>query len=430
MAASSPPFDALIVEASGISEPQQIAEAFDLPTEVAAAAAEEEEEEEKEEEEEGESDDEADRAAVQLAAAAAHLRAHARLDCSVSVVDALQFPRDVQSSRDSLQDLGTAAGADDERAVSALLIQQVEFANVLVLNKCDLIGDEERGALLALLRALNPRAQLLCTTRSAVNPRALLRCGAFSMDVARASPGWLQSLSGAALPESEEFGISHVVFRERRPFHPRRLHELLFGYGERAALRGTLCVAPRAAAHPLAGVVRSKGGAWLAAEVGVMHNVFWAQAGRAWSFSPGRPWAAGLAACLRAGAELADGVAEEVAADAAASTYDAKTPGVGDRTTELVLIGVRMDGGAVLRALASCVVSDAEWDAYVRDAAAVEAAEAARMIAGDADGGGGDDAHTCAHAAAAAPQLDTIDAKDWLGPWDLAWPEEEGGGHH
>ena len=226
MATSSPPFDALIVEASGISEPQQVAEAFDLPIEDAdngevCTIGDGEKEETVEEKEEK-------KHAADVAAASAALRAAARLDCCVSVVDALQFPRDALASRDSLKDRGQQAGPDDVRAVASLLIEQVEFADVLILNKCDMVSVAERETLLSLMRTLNPRAKLIPAERSAVDPSTLLKCNAFDMSVARSTSGWLQSLSGTALPESEEYGISHVVFRARRPFHPRRLYNLLF----------------------------------------------------------------------------------------------------------------------------------------------------------------------------------------------------------
>ena len=418
MAASTPPFDALIVEASGISEPQQVAEAFDLPEQGA--------------DEDGDHDDgmTAEQRA-DLVAASALLKQHARLDCAVSVVDALQFPLDAISSRDSLADRGQAAGPDDRRAVSQLLIQQVEFADVLVLNKCDLASKSQRESVRALMQILNPRARIIEATRSAVDPQALLKCNSFSMEVARATPGWLQSLSGKALPESVEFGITHVVFRARRPFHPARLHDLIFGRrrgGPSGCLYDTVFANPLPKSNPLHAVVRSKGCVWLAAPISVSKIIYWAQAGRAFTFEPGEPWIALLDDMAKRGLELEDDLAQELKDGHALARWDSSA-GLGDRETELVFIGVSMDGPAVLAALQTAVVTESEWAAYLADAAIVAAAEVDEMVkeargdeeeedeaAESADGDAMEDD---------APELATIDSAQWLGPWDFSLPEVE-----
>jgi G3E family GTPase len=474
MAAAAPRFDALIVEASGISEPQQVAEAFDLPTEAPedgapAAAADDTGKDGDDGGGATAEDAAAAAAAAALAAAAAALRAHARLDCTVSVVDALAFPALVGGSGDTLAGLGVAAGPADGRSLAGLLTEQVEFADVLVLNKADLVpraGD--RARLAALLAALNPGARVLEATRARVPVEALLGCGSFDMERARASPGWLRSLAGGALPESEEYGIRHVVFRARRPFHPARLHALLFsgggggGGGGAAApavvvTAGATVVSPAAfpAGHPLAGVLRSKGGAWLATEWGALHTLVWAQAGRAWTFTPGDPWAALLQALDDAGGELDDAAAGVLAgakAAAGAAAWDATGGGaggsgaplpVGDRLTELVLIGVGLDRAAVLAALDAAVVTDAEWAAYTRAAAAVVGAYVDGVLAGgggsdkengdgdddddgeeDEEGGGDDDASDGeggddAQRAADADALAAICTPAWAGGWDM-----------
>jgi G3E family GTPase len=407
MASSLPPFDALIVEASGISEPQQIAEAFDLP--------------------EGSNDDGMSmQEQAALIAASALLKQHARLDCTVSVVDALQFPLDIIKSRDSLADRGQAAGPDDHRVVSELLIQQVEFADVLVLNKCDLASKSQRESVGALLRILNPRARIIEATQSAVDPQALLKCNAFNMDVARETPGWLQSLTGKSLPESEEYGITHVVFRARRPFHPARLHDLIFGRhrvgGPTGCLFDTVCANALPKSNPLHAVVRSKGSAWFAATLGVTHIVDWAQAGLAFTFEPGEPWVALLDDMEKKGLELNDELAEQLKSSRGRPEWDSSA-GVGDRETELVFIGVNMNGPAVLSALQTAVVTESEWLKYLADATFLAAAEVERLqdectklsaTANIEEVDGGD-----------FPELSFINSATWIGKWDFDVPEDD-----
>jgi G3E family GTPase len=425
MAASSPPFDALIVEASGISEPQQVAEAFDLPSEVL------------EEDSVGTAQERAE-----LIAASAMLKQYARLDCAVSVVDALQFPLDVVKSRDSLADRGQAASPEDRRAVSQLLIQQVEFADILVLNKCDLASKSQRESVGALLRILNPRARIIEATRSAVDPQALLKCNAFNMEVARATPGWLQSLSGKALPESEEYGITHVVFRSRRPFHPARLHDLIFGRrqfsgGPTGCLGDTICSKALPKSNPLHSVVRSKGSVWFAATIGVTNIVYWAQAGRAYTFEPGEPWIALLDDMEKKGVELNDEVAEQLKNGRSLSNWD-KSVGVGDRETELVFIGVNMNGPAVIAALQTAVVTESEWEAYLADAVLVAGAEVERLEEGcakpsekaSAQAGVAKNDSVAAQAQSkdapgGLPALAFIETDVWIGLWDFRVPDEE-----
>jgi G3E family GTPase len=401
LAASKPKFDVLIVEASGISEPQQVAEAFDLPTEGAHSPDDQHVHHGKEEE-----DAEALAKAAALASAAAKLRRHAYLDCTVTVIDAWQFPGDALRSRDRLADRGQTAGEEDDRTVSDLLLQQVEFANILIVNKLDLLQDAiSVNKLIALLKALNPLAKILPAVHSAVSPTDLLQCHMFDMESARTSQGWLQSLAGKHVPESEEYHIRHIVFRARRPFHPARLHALLFGQrGPIVKLGKTITVPEPSSSHPLAGVVRSKGGLWLASTLGVMQAVHLGQAGRAWTFEPGVLWSATLAAALKHGRELEDEDAQQLQQEQAAEYWD-PTPNVGDRRTELVFIGMGMNGDALLAALSDTLLTAAEWDVYQAEAMQLEAGFATQ--------------HEEVERTAA------LDNSDWLGSWELEDDEEE-----
>jgi G3E family GTPase len=423
MASTSPPFDAIIVESSGISEPQQVAEAFDLPTSSTGTGADDDEDDE-DDDEDDEDDDDDDAA---LAEASARLREVAHLDCAVSVVDSRQFPLDILASRDTLADRGQAAGPSDGRSVVELLIQQVEFADVIVMNKADLLPDPaRRDTLAALLRTLNPRARLIIATRSAVSPSDVLRCGAFSMEHARSSAGWLQSLAGNALPESVEYGISHVVFRARRPFHPVRLQALLFGSKSGPIRPGeTLMVEPYAPGHPFTGIVRSKGGAWVAAEWGATHGLLWAQAGLAWTFEAGGAWAAPLAVLHDMGVKLEPGVAKEVEEARADGSWD-PSPDVGDRRTEVVLIGVRMNGPAVLAALNAAVVTDAEWKVYLAAAKIVVARKVAESAERSTEGGISDGEGE--GEGEEPPELEAVRTVGWIGAWDFEVENDEEGG--
>ena len=187
-------FDALLIESSGISEPTPVAQTF-LFEDV-------------------------------LGRSLAHL---ARLDTMVTVVDAERFALDFTSG-DGLAARGLGASDGDERGVGQLLVSQVECADVLVLNKSDLVSADALGALGARLHALNRLAAQLQSTHGAVPVDAVVRTGRFDWRAAMATPGWLAELSapaGAHHAESEVYGISHFVYARTRPFDGGRLDALL-----------------------------------------------------------------------------------------------------------------------------------------------------------------------------------------------------------
>ncbi|MBM4075759.1 MAG: GTP-binding protein, partial [Planctomycetes bacterium] len=181
----------------------------------------------------------------------------AELDTMVTVVDAANFLNDLRRGKD-LHSAGQAATDDDPRTVADLLIDQVEFANVIVLNKLDCVSDEEATEIEALLEQLNPYALKLRAEFGMVSPAKLLGTGRFDFEIAKQSKGWQLALRGDGASEIEEYGVKSFVYRARRPFHPDRLFRQL--------------------SQDWTGVLRSKGFFWLATrldKIGV-----WSQAGR------------------------------------------------------------------------------------------------------------------------------------------------------
>ncbi|EKZ96604.1 zinc metallochaperone GTPase ZigA [Cupriavidus metallidurans] len=284
-------FDQLVIESTGISEPLPVAETFTF------------------EGEDGRS-----------------LNEVAHLDTMVTVVDAFNFLRDY-GSRDSLQSRGESLGEKDARTVVDLLIDQVEFCDVLVLNKVDLIVDADRERLLAILRALNPRARIEIAEFGRVPLDRVLDTGLFDFEEASKAPGWIQEMRGKHVPETEEYGIRSFVYGARRPFHPQRFHAFV------------------AAEWP--GVVRSKGFFWLASHPTLAGT--WSQAGAVARHGPAGYWWAAVPP------ERWPDDPESVALIRA--KWD---DSVGDARQEIVLIGVDMDEFELRRCLDACLLTDDE----------------------------------------------------------------------
>jgi hypothetical protein len=200
---------------------------------------------------------------------------------------------------------------------------------------------------------LKPPPSLLPPSLCRPQPAAILNTRLFSLEAAAAAPGWLQELRGTHVPETAEYGITSFVFRAKVPFHPARLHELVYA---------------SPALHP---VLRSKGFFWLAVDGGMDEVGIWAQAGRLFSFSAGRPWWATVPrkqwpAVVRA--QLAPALAEGAAAPAASAATPPPDSAVwdpvhGDRRQEIVMIGCGMDRAAVEEALRACLVTPEEYAA-------------------------------------------------------------------
>lgn len=250
-----------------------------------------------------------------------------RLDCMVTVVDAYRFWHDY-SSGESLLERQQAVGADDTRDVVDLLISQIEFCDVLILNKCDLVEEEELNELEGVLRKLQPRAKLLRTERGQVNPEEILNTGLFDFEAASTSAGWMQELMNEHhTPETEEYGISSFVYERRRPFQPERLTAWMSDWPE--------------------DIVRAKGTVWLASRNALAQSL--SQAGPSIQFGPAGYWVAALPE-----AERQTILAEE---PELAEHWD---PVFGDRTTKLVLIGIAPDRRRITTELDACLLTDEE----------------------------------------------------------------------
>jgi G3E family GTPase len=285
-------FDYLLIESTGISEPLPVAETFTFEDEASKS----------------------------------NLSDVARLDTMVTVVDARSFLDDWQSE-DDLRARKAALSDDDERTVADLLVEQVEFANVIVINKIDLVSGEEVARLEAMLRHLNPEATILLSERGRVSPHAILDTGLFDFEKAALAPGWMKEMRGEHVPETEEFGISSFVYRARRPFHPQRFWDFLHSGWD--------------------GVVRSKGFFWLATRMDVTGN--WSHAGGSASAEPAGVWYATLPR-----REWPDDPETRRQIEA-----DWEEPW-GDRRQELVFIGAGMDRGILLEGLAQSLLTDEE----------------------------------------------------------------------
>lgn len=308
-------FDYLVIESTGIAEPLPIAETFTFRDEQGIS-----------------------------------LSDIARLDTMVTVVDAVNFMRNYMEAL-SLKESGESLGEDDERNVADLLVDQIEFANVILISKIDLISSDEVVNLKAILHSLNPDANIVTMVMGQVDLNKVLNTGLFDFEKAEQAPGWLKELRGEHTPdqfagselardsarrgkhkevfsETEEYGISSFVYRARRPFHPQRFYDHLH-YGEWE--NGTL--------------LRSKGFFWLASRPehagnwsqagGVMHHGL---AGRWWASVPREQWPA----------EYLDDIESQWAEP------------FGDRRQELVFIGQNIDADQVCCELNACLLSDAE----------------------------------------------------------------------
>ncbi|MGP5209198.1 zinc metallochaperone GTPase ZigA [Psychrobacter alimentarius] len=284
-------FDQLVIESTGISEPLPVAETFTF------------------EDDDGFS-----------------LSEFARLDTMVTVVDAFNFLKDY-SSYDSIQSRGESLGEEDQRTVVDLLIDQIEFCDVIVLNKIDLISDAEKERLLAIIHSLNPRANIEISQFGQVNLDKLLNTNLFDFDEASEAPGWLKELRGEHTPETEEYGISSFVYRARRPFHPQRFYDFINTEWK--------------------GVIRSKGFFWLASHPKLAGS--WSQAGAMarhglagywWATIPEEEWPE-----------------DEQNREIIQNNWDANT---GDARQEIVLIGIEMDQSNLIDKFNDCLLNDDE----------------------------------------------------------------------
>lgn len=289
-------FDHVLVEASGISEPMPVAETFTFRDETSGVS----------------------------------LGDVASLHNLVTVVDAPSVFEQL-STIDTLCDRGWQAVASDTRTVAQLLCDQLEFANVLLINKIDLMEETQLHMLEALLRKINPTADIMRTMHSRIQPDVLLGKARFNLEKAEEYPDWLaEARENEHTPETVEYGISSFIYRAKRPFHPQRLHD-------------ALCSRPRPG--PLGRLLRAKGIAWLASQHGQQAHA--ALAGTQFALTPGPPWWAAMDREL-----WPDGL-EECIRPLWDETH-------GDRQTELVCIGQELEHAEVKAELDKCLLMDEE----------------------------------------------------------------------
>ncbi|MEM1151656.1 MAG: GTP-binding protein [Pseudomonadota bacterium] len=203
-------FDYLLIESTGISEPLPVAATFDFRDEHGVS-----------------------------------LNDVARVDTMVTVVDAVNLLRDY-SSHDFLKDRGEILGEEDDRTLVHLLTDQIEFADVIVLNKVDDATPSQVDAARKIIRSLNADAEIVESNYSDVPSDKIFDTGLFDFEKAETHPMWAKELYGFAdhVPETEEYGVASYTYRARRPFDPEAIHGLLNG--------------------PLPGVIRAKGHFWIA----------------------------------------------------------------------------------------------------------------------------------------------------------------------
>ncbi|WP_342533088.1 GTP-binding protein [Lysinibacillus sp. FSL R5-0849] len=253
-----------------------------------------------------------------------------QLDTMVTVVDAHRFWHDFQSG-ESLLERKEAIGELDGRDVADLLIDQIEFCDVLVLNKCDLVSIEEVERLERILRALQPEAKIIRTVSGEIDPAEILNTGRFDFERVSESAGWLKELELGHenhMPETEEFGISSFTYTSRKPFHPMRFVEWCDQMPP--------------------SIVRAKGIVWSAKHQDVA--LLLSQAGSSAKIEPVSYWVAALPKAQQEDVFLQS---PEVLED-----WDSE---FGDRMTQLVLIGIDLDRERIIKQLDSCLLTDEEF---------------------------------------------------------------------
>lgn len=284
-------FDYLLIESTGIAEPLPIAATFDFR------------------DEDGQS-----------------LSDVARLDTMVTVVDAVNLLRDYAST-DFLRDRGESLGDDDNRTLVDLLVDQIEFADVILLNKLDTATPEQVDTARKIIRSLNQDADLIETAQSRVALDRVLDTGRFDYEKAQEHPRWFKELHGFRdhRPETEEYGVSSFVYRARRPFHPEKLYRFF--------------------QEEWPGVIRAKGHFWLATRPDWVGEV--SQAGSLVRHEAMGFW---WAAVPRTRWPDSDEYRQMIRQN--------WHPVYGDRRQELVFIGTGMDEAAIRRRLDGALVGD------------------------------------------------------------------------
>ena len=289
--AKSEKFDYLLIESTGISEPLPVAETFTFEDENGVS-----------------------------------LSDVSKLDTMVTVVDAVNFLTDFDEAK-YLQEVGESLGEDDERSVADLLVDQVEFADIILISKIDLVKKSDIDKLTTILKTLNTNATIIPISNGKIEIDKILNTGLFNFEHAQQAPGWLKEMNGEKVPETEEYGISSFVYEARKPFYPQKFYDFLHSKD----LSGKL--------------IRSKGFFWLATRPmfagswsqagGIAHHGF---AGMFWKAIPKNRWPEDQ--------EALDFINEKWVEP------------FGDMRQELVFIGQNLDQNKIIEILDKCLLSD------------------------------------------------------------------------
>ncbi|RBW62430.1 GTP-binding protein [Tenacibaculum sp. E3R01] len=298
--ASQNKFDYLLIESTGISEPIPVAQTFSF------------------ESEDGKID----------------LSRFSYIDTMVTVVDAFNFLKDFSSS-DYLTTRSLTNIEGDNRTIVNLLTDQIEFANVIIINKIDLVTAEQVEELHAIIHKLNPEAEIITTNESQVELKNVLNTGLFDYEKAEASAGWVKELENEHVPETEEYGIGSFVFRNKKPFHPERFLTYLNQ-------------------HFPQNIIRSKGLFWLASRPN--QALLWSSAGGSCKADNAGVWWASMPFSERINyASFTENK------DLIESTWDSS---FGDRKIELVFIGQHLNKIKMIKELENCLLTDLEIQAW------------------------------------------------------------------
>ena len=293
-------FDYLLIESTGISEPLPVAQTFSFV------------------------DDEK----------GIDLSRFSRLDTLVTVVDAFNFPKQFGSG-ETVYSSGLNSDEEDQRSIVNLLTDQIEFANVILLNKTDLVSPEQAGELKAILQKLNPTATILETQLGKVDPKSILDTGLYDAAALEGTEAWQEELTKEHTPETEEYGIRSFVFRDRRPFHPQRFWNYI-------------------SQNWPASIIRSKGLFYLASRKD--QAISWSQAGGSLKADPVGVWWASMPFSQRI--RYASYIDNQKSIE---SKWDKR---YGDRMNELVLIGQYPDEETIRKELESCLLTPRELESY------------------------------------------------------------------
>lgn len=296
-------FDYLLIESTGISEPLPVAQTFSFVDEEKGI----------------------------------DLSKFSRLDTLVTVVDAFNFYKDFGSA-DTVYSKMLNDDPEDQRSIVNLLTDQIEFANVIIINKADLVSKETVEELAAIIHKLNPGAKIISTSNSKVDPKEILNTGYFDFEEASNSAGWQEELQkDHHTPETEEYGISSFVFRNKKPFHPQRFWKYI-------------------SENWPAGIIRSKGLFYIASRKD--QALSWSQAGGSLKAEPVGVWWASMP--FKERTNYASYIENQEYIE---SKWDKI---FGDRMNELVLIGQDLDQEQIIKELEGCLLNNVELAEYLK----------------------------------------------------------------